>query len=401
MSSIAATSAPTMSRSRSSIAASATPTCTRPATTGAGRSIPSFPATRSSAGCRGRQRRHPLQGGRHGGRRLHGRQLRQCDQCLQQRGADVPQGRDRTYNGQDRITGESPMAAIPSISSCARSSCWRAGRARLARAAPLLCAGITTYSPLRTWNVGPGSRVGVIGLGGLGHMAVKLAVGLGADVTVISRTDAKAADALALGADACSSRPMRRRWRRRPTLRPHHRHHPGAARPVALSAAARYRRARWSLSASSAWSTSTALCRCSWAAAAYRARRSAASPRRRRCSISARRKNILPECEMIAIQDINAAFERMERADVRYRFVIDMASLGKRREGAAFTRVAHSTADQPPVGKPAETVLLRNKTTAACVVEYSMQLGRRRILPPANLVNITDYCTQCFSRVPT
>ena len=47
----------------------------------------------------------------------------------------------------------------------------------LARAAPLLCAGITTYSPLRTWGVGPGSRVGVIGLGGLGHMAVKLAAG--------------------------------------------------------------------------------------------------------------------------------------------------------------------------------------------------------------------------------
>ena len=58
----------------------------------------------------------------------------------------------------------------------------------LAQAAPLLCAGITTYSPLRTWNIGPGSRVGVIGLGGLGHMAVKLAVAMGANVTVMSRT---------------------------------------------------------------------------------------------------------------------------------------------------------------------------------------------------------------------
>ncbi len=71
----------------------------------------------------------------------------------------------------------------------------------LARAAPLLCAGITTWSPLRTWNIGPGSRVGVIGLGGLGHMAVKLARGLGADVTVLSRSADKTADALALGAD--------------------------------------------------------------------------------------------------------------------------------------------------------------------------------------------------------
>ena len=71
----------------------------------------------------------------------------------------------------------------------------------ISRSAPLLCAGITTYSPLRTWNVGPGSRVGVIGLGGLGHMAVKLAAGLGAHVTVMSRTPDKRADALALGAN--------------------------------------------------------------------------------------------------------------------------------------------------------------------------------------------------------
>eukprot|EP01031_Cornospumella_fuschlensis_P044328 gene44328-54206_t len=71
----------------------------------------------------------------------------------------------------------------------------------LSKAAPLLCAGITTYSPLRTWNVGPGSRVGVVGLGGLGHMAVKLAAAMGADVTVLSRTKDKEADALALGAD--------------------------------------------------------------------------------------------------------------------------------------------------------------------------------------------------------
>ena len=71
----------------------------------------------------------------------------------------------------------------------------------LAQAAPLLCAGITTYSPLRTWNIGPGGRVGVIGLGGLGHMAVKLAVAMGANVTVMSRTNDKKAKALALGAD--------------------------------------------------------------------------------------------------------------------------------------------------------------------------------------------------------
>lgn len=68
-------------------------------------------------------------------------------------------------------------------------------------AGPLMCAGITTWSPLRHWGVGPGSKVAVVGLGGLGHLAVKLAHALGAEVTVLSRSLAKAEDAARLGAD--------------------------------------------------------------------------------------------------------------------------------------------------------------------------------------------------------
>ncbi len=67
-------------------------------------------------------------------------------------------------------------------------------------AAPLLCAGITTFSPLRHWKVGPGSKVAVVGLGGLGHMAVKLAVAMGAEVSVLSTSDRKKADAERMGA---------------------------------------------------------------------------------------------------------------------------------------------------------------------------------------------------------
>lgn len=70
-----------------------------------------------------------------------------------------------------------------------------------AAAAPLLCAGITTWSPLRQWQVGTDSKVGVIGLGGLGHMAIKLAKALGAEVTLFTRSADKAADARALGVD--------------------------------------------------------------------------------------------------------------------------------------------------------------------------------------------------------
>ncbi|HEY4242531.1 MAG TPA: NAD(P)-dependent alcohol dehydrogenase [Kofleriaceae bacterium] len=69
-----------------------------------------------------------------------------------------------------------------------------------AGAAPLLCAGITSYSPLKQWGVKAGSRVGVVGLGGLGHMAVKLAAAMGAEVTMLSTSPAKAADASRLGA---------------------------------------------------------------------------------------------------------------------------------------------------------------------------------------------------------
>ncbi len=71
----------------------------------------------------------------------------------------------------------------------------------LAGVAPLLCAGITTYSPLNRFNVGPGQKVGVVGLGGLGHMAVKLAKAMGAEVTIFSTSPSKEADAKALGAD--------------------------------------------------------------------------------------------------------------------------------------------------------------------------------------------------------
>jgi uncharacterized zinc-type alcohol dehydrogenase-like protein len=70
----------------------------------------------------------------------------------------------------------------------------------LEEAAPLLCAGVTTWSPLRHWNAGPGQQIAVVGLGGLGHMAVKLAAALGAEVTVLSQTLRKRDDGLRLGA---------------------------------------------------------------------------------------------------------------------------------------------------------------------------------------------------------
>ena len=78
----------------------------------------------------------------------------------------------------------------------------RASPARdLAASAPLLCAGITTYSPLREWGVGPGMRVGIVGLGGLGHMGVKFAHALGAHTVLFTTSEGKIEDGKRLGAD--------------------------------------------------------------------------------------------------------------------------------------------------------------------------------------------------------
>ena len=71
----------------------------------------------------------------------------------------------------------------------------------LAATAPLLCAGITTYSPLKHWKVGPGKKVGIVGIGGLGHMGVKFAKAMGAEVIVFTTSPSKVEDAKRLGAD--------------------------------------------------------------------------------------------------------------------------------------------------------------------------------------------------------
>ena len=126
---------------------------------------------------------------------------RECEFCLagEEQYCDNP-GMVGTYNGVGRdgqptqggysgaiVVDENYVLSIPDAIG-------------LDKAAPLLCAGITTYSPLRHWSTGPGSRVAVIGLGGLGHLAVKLAVAMGAEVTVLSQSLKKMEDGLRLGA---------------------------------------------------------------------------------------------------------------------------------------------------------------------------------------------------------
>jgi len=108
-----------------------------------------------------------------------------------------------TYGGTDRVDGSTTLGGFSSEYVVRdRFVYHRPAGLDAAAVAPLMCAGITVWEPLRAAGVGPGTRVGVVGLGGLGHLAVRLASALGADVTVFTTTPAKAADAAALGARA-------------------------------------------------------------------------------------------------------------------------------------------------------------------------------------------------------
>ncbi len=197
----------------------------------------------------------------------------------------------------------------------------------LAAAAPLLCAGITTYSPLRQWKCKPGDRVGVAGLGGLGHMAVKLAASMGAEVTMLSTSRSKEADARRLGAHAFELTSD-----------------PKALRKLAgrfdllidtvsvdhdLNAYLGLLRTEGAMVILGVPPTPAAIAAMSLI---YGNKKLAGSmiggiAETQEMLDYCAAKKIVADVEMIPIQRINEAYERMIKSDVRYRFVIDIASL--------------------------------------------------------------------------
>ncbi len=126
----------------------------------------------------------------------------ECEPCKNRLEQYCREGVVTTYGGKDRLDGSVTRGGYSNeiVVDAAFAYHLPAGLDE-AGVAPLLCAGITTWSPLKHWGVGPGMTVGIVGLGGLGHMAVKLAHALGAQVVVFTTSQAKMADALALGAD--------------------------------------------------------------------------------------------------------------------------------------------------------------------------------------------------------
>jgi len=125
-----------------------------------------------------------------------------CQSCAEGLEQYCEKGFVGTYNGKSRKTGQITMGGYADNIVVDEAFVLRVSdHLNLAAVAPLLCAGITTYSPLRQWQVGPGHKVGIVGLGGLGHMGVKIAHAMGAQVVLFTTTPGKAEDAKRLGAD--------------------------------------------------------------------------------------------------------------------------------------------------------------------------------------------------------
>jgi uncharacterized zinc-type alcohol dehydrogenase-like protein len=197
-----------------------------------------------------------------------------------------------------------------------------------ASAAPLLCAGITTYSPLRHWNAGPGKSVGIVGIGGLGHMAIKIAKAMGAHVVVFTTSSSKADDARRLGADNVVLSTDADMMKQQPKLdlildTVSARHDvndylnllkvdgtlvlvglPAEPLPVGAFNLVHGRKSFAGSNIGGIAETQEVLNFCA-------------------------EHNITADIELINVQQINDAFDRLEKGDVHYRFVIDMASLKK------------------------------------------------------------------------
>ena len=252
-----------------------------------------------------------------------------CDACEDHQEQYCHKGMTGTYNSKDRQDGSPTYGGYSSGIVVRQEFVLTVPDALdMARAAPLLCAGITSYSPLKNWNVGPGSRVGVIGLGGLGHMGVKLAKGLGAEVTMITTSPAKGADAKALGADhvliSTDRDAMKAASRSFDFLLdtipvPHE-------LPPYLALLDRQGTLCLVGAIDMLPSFHSGLLLGGQKAVAGSGIGGIAETQEMLDFCA--EKGILPDVEVIRMDEINHAYERMEKADVKYRFVIDMATIG-------------------------------------------------------------------------
>ena len=258
-----------------------------------------------------------------------------CEPCREGLEQFCDNGFTGTYNGPTQDSGDNTYGGY-SDTIVVREEFVLAIRhpeADLAGVAPLLCAGITTWSPLRHWNAGPGKKVGVVGIGGLGHMGVKLARALGAHVVAFTTSPNKVEDAKALGAhEVVVSR-----------NRDEMKAHKGSFDFILNTVAAPHdldpflallkRDGTMTLVGVPAEphpSPSVGLL--------IMKRKSLAGSliggiaETQEMLDFCAEHGILSDIEMIRMHEIDGAYERMARSDVKYRFVIDLASIGQAAE---------------------------------------------------------------------
>ena len=251
-----------------------------------------------------------------------------CENCKAGEEQYCQNGATFTYNGQDKILGGVTYGGYSESIVVDEAFALRVSeKQNLAGTAPLLCAGITTYSPLRHWKIGKGQKVGIVGLGGLGHMGVKLAKAFGAHVIVFTTSPNKTNDAIRLGADEV----------------------------VISKNTAEFQKHAFSfdfildcVSAEHDIASYLTLLKINGTVVMVGAPEKPLSVPafnllfgRKRLSGSAiggiretqemldfcAERGIVSDVEIIPIQQVNKAYERLLKGDVKYRFVIDMASL--------------------------------------------------------------------------
>jgi uncharacterized zinc-type alcohol dehydrogenase-like protein len=253
---------------------------------------------------------------------------RECHSCQAGFEQYCENGPVWTYNSEDKHTGGVTFGGYSESIVVDEAFALRVpNNLDIAAAAPLLCAGITTYSPLRHWKVGPGQKVGVVGLGGLGHMAVKFANAFGANVVLFTTSPNKAADAARLGAHEITVSKNENEMKKHlnsfdfilDTVSAEH----------DLNAYLELLKLDGTLTLVGAPENPLPV---------------AAFPlifKRRRLAGSAiggiqetqemlnfcGEHQITSDIEIIPIQQVNQAYERLLKSDVKYRFVIDMASM--------------------------------------------------------------------------
>ncbi|KTD73928.1 NAD(P)-dependent alcohol dehydrogenase [Legionella tucsonensis] len=253
---------------------------------------------------------------------------RQCESCHEGMEQFCDTGMTLTYNNLERNSGNLTQGGYSTQIVVDENYVLKIPKnLPLDAAAPLLCAGITLYSPLRHWHVGPGKRVGILGLGGLGHMGVKLAHAMGAEVTVLSHSLSKEADSKRMGADYFFA----------------------TSNPETFQKLTNYfDLIICTVSAKIDWNEYIKLLKRDGTMVVVGIPEEVI-PINPFSMISRRRSlagsmiggiketqemldfcgkhNIASDIELIPIQQVNEAFERVVKSDVRYRFVIDIASL--------------------------------------------------------------------------